>query len=31
MKSKAAKDNIEQNLGHSIITNKNQLSYKYEE
>ena len=31
MKSKAAKDNIEQNLGHSIITNKNKLSYKYEE
>ena len=29
--SKAAKDNIEQNLGHSIITNKNKLSYKYKE
>ncbi len=28
---RVAKDNIEQNLGHSIISNKNQLNYKYEE
>ena len=29
--ARVAKDNIEQNLGHSIISNKNQLNYKYEE